>query len=158
MSNSMKASGASRSIPTATAAATGITDDAASGAEKKTGVSEADSRNLTKSDKGNTGKGRRGKAEPLPVSDLLNILQGILRDLQEAGLPVSAVQLPVSEGRPQRVAILMDGVIFYAGKLYTGRDGYAAMVNDGAVELAPQGIKSDPDSSAETSVMDGHSV
>ena len=68
-----------------------------------------------KSGKSNTGKGRKA-AEPLPVSDLLNILQGILRDLQEAGLPVSAVQLPVSDGRPLRVAVLMDHVIFDTGK------------------------------------------
>jgi hypothetical protein len=71
--------------------------------------------NSAKSDKSNTGKGRKA-AEPLPVSDLLNILQGILRDLQEAGLPVSAVQLPVSDGRPLRVAVLMDHVIFDTGK------------------------------------------
>ena len=77
----------------------------------------------------------------MPVSDLLNILQGILRDLQEAGLPVSAVNLPVSDGRPPRVAILMDGVVFDTGKLSV------------ANELPPESIKSDADGGANTAVV-----
>ena len=97
MSNSTAESGASRSTPTATAGATGTGDDAANAAVKPIGSSEGNSMDSAKSGKSNTGKGRKA-AEPLPVSDLLNILQGILRDLQEAGLPVSAVQLPVSDG------------------------------------------------------------
>ena len=79
----------------------------------------------------------------MPVSDLLNILQGILRDLQEAGLPVSAVNLPVSDGRPPRVAVLMDGVVFDTGKL--------AVVN----ELPPQGIEGNPNGPADTAVVVG---
>lgn len=79
----------------------------------------------------------------MPVSDLLNILQGILRDLQEAGLPVSAVNLPVSDGRPPRVAVLMDGVVFDTGKL--------AVVN----ELAPESIKGDAHGGADTPVVVG---
>ena len=75
----------------------------------------ADSTTSTKSGKRNTGSGRK-TSSPLPVSDLLNILQGILRDLQEAGLPVSAVQLPVSEDAPPRVAVLLEGVLFDTGK------------------------------------------
>lgn len=108
------ASGASRSTPTATESATGITDDGASAAEKPTGDLAADLKPSAPNAKKNTGKGR--KADPLPVSDLLNILQGILRDLQGAGLPVSAVQLPVSEGRPARVAVLLEGVTYDTGK------------------------------------------
>lgn len=116
MSDLTKANGESRSTLTATAADTGTTDDAASAAARTTGDMVDDSTPSTKSGKRSTGNGRKA-AEPLPVSDLLNILQGILRDLQETGLPVSAVQLPVSEGRPARVAILMDHVIFDTGKL-----------------------------------------
>ena len=108
------ASGVSKSTPTATASDTGITDDGASAAGKTTGDSAGDLKPSAPSAKKNTGKGR--KADPLPVSDLLNILQGILRDLQETGLPVSAVQLPVSEGRPARVAVLLEGVTYDTGK------------------------------------------
>lgn len=99
--------------------------------------------NSAQSAKSNTGKGRKAKADPLPVSDLLNIMQGILRDLQDAGLPVSAVQLPVSDGRPPRVAILMDGVTFAAGK-FTPPD-----------ILTPQSIDGDPDGRADTAIVDG---
>lgn len=100
--------------------------------------------NSAQSAKSNTGKGRKAKADPLPVSDLLNIMQGILRDLQDAGLPVSAVQLPVSDGRPPRVAILMDGVTFAAGKFAPSPD-----------VLTPQGIEGNPDGRADTAVVDG---
>ena len=134
------ANGESRSIPTATAADTGTTGDAASAAAKQTGSLEGSLTNSTQSDKPSTGKGRKA-ANPLPVSDLLNILQGILRDLQEAGLPVSAVNLPVSDGRPPRVAILMDGVVFDTGKLSV------------ANELPPESIKSDADGGANTAVV-----
>ena len=115
MSDSTLASGELRSTPTATATATGTTDDAASGAARTIGSMAADSTTSTKSGKRNTGSGRK-TSSPLPVSDLLNILQGILRDLQEAGLPVSAVQLPVSEDAPPRVAVLLEGVLFDTGK------------------------------------------
>ena len=135
------ANGESRSIPTATAADIGITDDAASAAERKTGSLEEDSMNSAKSAKSNTGKGRKA-AEPLPVSDLLNILQGILRDLQEAGLPVSAVQLPVSDGRPPRVAVLMDHVIFDTGKFFSA-----------ANMLPPKSIEGNPDGPADTVIV-----
>ena len=142
MSDLTLASGASKSTPTATAADTGITGDAAGAGEKTTGNLGEGLTNSAKSGKSNTGKGRKA-ADPLPVSDLLNILQGILRDLQEAGLPVSAVNLPVSDGRPPRVAVLMDGVVFDTGKL--------AVVN----ELPPQGVKSDADGGADTAVVVG---
>ena len=99
--------------------------------------------NSAKSVKSDTGKGRKA-ADPLPVSDLLNILQGILRDLQEAGLPVSAVQLPVSDGRPLRVAVLMDHVIFDTGKLIPAPD-----------ILPPKGIEGHPDGPADTAVVVG---
>ncbi len=108
------ANGESRSTPTATASVTGITGDGESAAAKITGSSAAGLKPSVPSGKTNTGKGR--KADPLPVSDLLNILQGILRDLQEAGLPVSAVQLPVSDGAPPRVAVLLEGVLYDTGK------------------------------------------
>lgn len=98
---------------------------------------------LAKSGKSNTGKGRKA-AEPLPVSDLLNILQGILRDLQEAGLPVSAVNLPVSDGRPLRVAVLMDHVIFDTGKFIPA----PAM-------LPPQGIEGHANGGADTAIVGG---
>jgi hypothetical protein len=124
------ANGELRSILIATAADTGITGDAASAVEKTTGSLEVNSMDSAKNGKSDTGKGRKAKADPLPVSDLLNILQGILRDLQEAGLPVSATQLPVSDGRPPRVAILMDHVIFDAGKFLSA-----------AAVLAPEGIE-----------------
>ena len=143
MNASTLANGESRYILTATAADTGITGDAASAAEKKTGSSEGDSMNSAKSVKSDTGKGRKA-ADPLPVSDLLNILQGILRDLQEAGLPVSAVQLPVSDGRPLRVAVLMDHVIFDTGKLIPAPD-----------ILPPKGIEGHPDGPADTAVVVG---
>ena len=142
MNDSTIASGAWKSTPTATAADTGTTGDAASAAAKQTGSLEGSLTNSTQSDRPSTGKGRKA-ANPLPVSDLLNILQGILRDLQEAGLPVSAVNLPVSDGRPPRVAVLMDGVVFDTGKL--------AVVN----ELPPQGVKSDADGGANTAVVVG---
>lgn len=109
------ANGESRSTPTAMAAATGITDGAASEAGKTTGSLGEPSTPSVQIAKKNTGKGR--KADPLPVSDLLNILQGILRDLQEAGLPVSAVNLPVSPGASPRVAVLLEGVRFDTGKI-----------------------------------------
>ena len=140
MNDSTIASGAWKSTPTATAADTGTTGDAASAAAKQTGSLEGSLTNSTQSDKPSTGKGRKA-ANPLPVSDLLNILQGILRDLQEAGLPVSAVNLPVSDGRPPRVAILMDGVVFDTGKLSV------------ANELPPESIKSDADGGANTAVV-----
>ena len=140
------ANGESRSIPTATAADIGITDDAASATERKTGSLEEDSMNSAKSGKSNTGKGRKA-ADPLPVSDLLNILQGILRDLQEAGLPVSAVNLPVSDGRPLRVAVLMDHVIFDTGKFFPA-----------ANMLPPKSIEGNPDGGASTAVMEGQNV
>lgn len=142
MNDSTIASGAWKSTPTATAADTGTTGDAASAAAKQTGSLEGSLTNSTQSDKPSTGKGRKA-ANPLPVSDLLNILQGILRDLQEAGLPVSAVNLPVSDGRPPRVAVLMDGVVFDTGKL--------AVVN----ELAPESIKGDAHGGADTPVVVG---
>ena len=154
MNDSTLVNGASKSTQTETASDTGITGDAASEAAKTIGSSAAGSTNSAKSAKSDTGKGRKA-ASPLPVSDLLNILQGILRDLQEAGLPVSAMQLPVSEGRPPRVAILMDHVIFYTGKFYTGKDGAAAMVNDGAVMLAPQSIEGHPNGPADTAIVVG---
>jgi hypothetical protein len=135
------ANGESRSILTATAADTGITGDAANVAEKKTGSLEGDSMDSAKSAKSNTGKGRKA-ADPLPVSDLLNILQGILRDLQETGLPVSAVQLPVSDGRPPRVAVLMDRVIFDTGKFIPAPD-----------MLPPQGIEGNPNGPADTAIV-----
>lgn len=143
MNDSTLANGASRSILTATVADTGITGGAASVAEKKIGSLEVNSMNSAQSAKSNTGKGRKAKADPLPVSDLLNIMQGILRDLQDAGLPVSAVQLPVSDGRPPRVAILMDGVTFDAGK-FAPPD-----------ILTPQGIEGNADGRADTAVVDG---
>ena len=96
-----------------------------------------------KSGKSNTGKGRKA-AEPLPVSDLLNILQGILRDLQEAGLPVSAVNLPVSDGRPLRVAVLMDHVIFDTGKFIPAPGVFP-----------PQSIEGHANGSADTAVVVG---
>ena len=146
MNDSMIVNGESRSTPTATAAATGITGDAASAGVKTTGDMAASSMTSTPTAKRNTGKGRKA-ADPLPVSDLLNILQGIMKNLQEAGLPVSAVQLPVSDGRPPRVAILLDHVIFDTGKFALP-----------PAELAPQGIEGNPDSGANTAIMNGHSV
>ena len=135
------ANGESRFILTATAADTGTSDDAANAAVKPIGSSEGNSMDSAKSGKSNTGKGRKA-ADPLPVSDLLNILQGILRDLQETGLPVSAVQLPVSDGRPPRVAVLMDHVIFDTGKLIPAPD-----------ILPPQSIEGNPNGPADTAVM-----
>ena len=135
------ANGESRFILTATAADTGTSDDAANAAVKPIGSSEGNSMDSAKSAKSNTGKGRKA-AEPLPVSDLLNILQGILRDLQEAGLPVSAVQLPVSDGRPLRVAVLMDHVIFDTGKFIPAPD-----------MLPPQGIEGNPNGPADTAIV-----
>ena len=146
MNDSTIASGAWKSTPTATAADTGITGDAASAGEKTTGNLGEGLTNSAKSGKSNTGKGRK-VADPLPVSDLLNILQGILRDLQEAGLPVSAVNLPVSEGRAPRVAVLMDSVIFDTGKFLS-----AAHV------LPPKGVEGHPDSGGNATVMEGQSV
>lgn len=145
MNDSMIVNGESKSTPTATASVTGITADAASAGEKTTGGSAADLKPSAQSAKKNTGKGR--KSDPLPVSDLLNILQGVLRDLQEAGLPVSATQLPVSEGRPARVAVLMDNVIFDTGKFILAPN-----------ILAPQGVKGDPDGRASAAIVDGQHV
>lgn len=141
MSDLTLASGASKSTPTATAADTGITGDAASAGEKTTGNLGEGLTNSAKSGKSNTGKGRKA-ADPLPVSDLLNILQGILRDLQEAGLPVSAVNLPVSDGRPLRVAVLMDHVIFDTGKFFPA-----------ANMLPPKSIEGNPNGPADTAIV-----
>ena len=115
MSDSIMESGVSRSTPTATAAATGTGDGAANAVGSATGNTAADSTASATSAKRNTGNARK-TTEPLPASDALSVFQEAARMLQLAGLPVSAVQLPVSDGRPPRVAVLIDGVLYDTGK------------------------------------------
>lgn len=91
-----------------------------------------------------TGKGQKRKGSTLPVPDLLNVLQGTMGDLQAASLPVSAVQLPVPDGRPPRVALILEGVIFDGGRLLLAPN-----------ELAPQGIEGDPNGSTDTAIVPG---
>ena len=115
MNDSTAESGELRSTPIATAGAIGTGDGEASAAEKETGNMAADSTALATSASRNTGNARKS-SEPLPVSDALSVFQEAARMLQEAGLPVWAVQLPVSESRPPRVAVMLDGVLYDTGK------------------------------------------
>ena len=117
MSDSTAENGASRSIPTATAVATGTGDDAASAAEKRTGATGEDSTASAPNAKRNTGNTRKRQSEPLPVSDALKVFQEAARMLQEAGLPVQPVQLPVSDGAPPRVAVILANCRYENGDL-----------------------------------------
>lgn len=117
MSDLTAVNGALRSIPTATAADTGTGDAGASGAEKTTGDTAVDSTASAPSAKSDTGKGRKRQSEPLPVSDALAVFQEAARMLQESGLPVQPVQLPVSDGAPPRVAVILANCRYENGNL-----------------------------------------
>jgi hypothetical protein len=64
----------------------------------------------------------------LPVSDALSVFQEAARMLQASGLPVSAVNLPVSPGQQPRVAVILancrlaDGDLILATAVDTGND------------------------------------
>ena len=115
MNDSTPENGELRFTPTATAGATGTGGGAANEAVKTTGPTAAGSTASAPTAKRNTGKGRR-TSEPLPVSDALSVFQESARMLQEAGLPVSAVNLPVQAGQPPRVAMILANVVYEAGR------------------------------------------
>lgn len=115
MNDSTQENGASRSTPTATAADTGTTDDAANEAGKRTGDTAASSKTLPKDTAPSTK--RKRKDDPLPLVDLLSILQETIHNLQRAGLQLSAVNLPVPTGQLPRVALILEGVVFDTGNL-----------------------------------------
>lgn len=106
MNDSTAESGGSRSTPIATAGAIGTGDDGANVAGPATGNMAADSTASAPTAKRNTGNARK-TSEPLPVLDALSVFQEAARQLQIAGLPVSAVQLPVPDGAPPRVAMIL---------------------------------------------------
>jgi hypothetical protein len=115
MNESMQATGELRSTPTATAADTGTTDGAGNEAGKITGSMAASSKTLPKDTVPSTK--RKRNADPLPLVDLLSILQDTMHNLQAAGLQLSAVNLPVPAGQPPRVALILEGVVFDTGNL-----------------------------------------
>ncbi len=112
MNNSAPETGASKSTPTATAVATGTGDAAAVAVAPAIGAMAAASTNSAPIGKPNTGNARKPTADPLPLPDLLSIFQSAARALQEAGLPVSAVNLPVPANHPPRVALILQGIIY----------------------------------------------
>lgn len=111
-------SGELRSIPTETGGDTGTGGGAAGAAERETGAMAAGLKSSAGSGRSDTGKGRKKTSDPLPVSDAMSIFQEAIRMLQESGVLVQAVNLPVSPGARPRVAILVEGAMYDTGKLF----------------------------------------
>ena len=108
--------GGPRSSPTATVADTGNGESAAPTAAPDTVAPSTRSR-AAKSAKTTTGNGRGRGVSPLDLPELLQIWQQATYNLQQAGLPVSALPLPNDvDGRPQ-VAVVLANVRLDTGNL-----------------------------------------